>query len=65
VGIDFNSCLSSIILAECYITHFTPIKITASMYMHFIEMFPEEERVKVLALVEERRLEHSITHRKP
>ena len=32
---------------------------------HNIEMFPEEERVKVLALVEERRLEHSITHRKP
>lgn len=32
---------------------------------HNIEMFPEEERAKVLALVEERILEHSITHRKP
>lgn len=32
---------------------------------HNIEMFPERERAKVLALVDERRLEHSITHRKP
>lgn len=31
----------------------------------YIEMFPEEERKDVLALVDERRLEHSITHRKP
>lgn len=32
---------------------------------HNIEMFPEDEREEVLALVENRRLEHSITHRKP
>lgn len=32
---------------------------------HNIEMFPEDERKEVLALVEDRRLEHSITHRKP
>ena len=32
---------------------------------HNIEMFPEGEREEVLALVEDRRLEHFITHRKP
>lgn len=32
---------------------------------HNIEQFPESERKSILELVETRRLEHSITHRKP
>ena len=32
---------------------------------HNIEQFPEIERKSILELVETRRLEHSITHRKP